>query len=528
MNPFADPPADDAPVPVAPRLLALLEERAAESDAARASLADAIALARRAAEDEARSGHRVHFLEETVARGLQEIEEKILELSVLTRIGDVLAGAIRRPDLLERVLEILLQELRAENSSIMLLDAATGELRVTAGRGSRDEEARDATRRDPPPALRLGEGIAGWVAARREPLLVNDLSRDLRFSRRGEGGEVRGSLVCIPLLADGRVLGVLNLSSSQPGAFGSHHTRVLRIVANQIASALLGAELHLELQSFSGRLESEVAERTRELERRTQDLHRKNDEITELYFSLERAQRELELRNGALVEALTFNDNIVESLHVGIGVVRNDGRIVGWNRALGALTRGALTKEEALGRTIDQIPPDVRERFALGSALDESLRSGAPFTERGRIVTTPGGEEIHLDVRHLPVTIVPEGDAHVIVVMEEVTDTINLHHQRVKAERLAAITETMVSVNHEVNNPLAVILGYAQILLHSLEEREERETAGFRFRERLGRIESESLRIREITQKLASLVEPVVTPYPASDGVRMVDLDKSR
>lgn len=521
---FPDPLPLAAHSPM-PRLLEILERAAASGSVSREVLAEANTLARRAADEETRTAHRSRFLEDSVARSLQEIEEKILELSVLKRIGDVVASAIRRPDLLEQALDILVQEFKADNSSIMLLDAATGELTVWAGRGRNDDPKAP---REAPSAIRLGEGIAGWVASRREALLIHDVSQDVRFMRRDENRSVRGSLVCIPLLGDGRVLGVLNLSTSEPGVFGAHHTRVLRIVANQIASALLGAELHRELQSFSGRLESEVVERTKELERRTEDLRRKNDQITDLYFSLERAQRELEERNVSLVEALTFNDNIVESLHVGIGVVRPDGRVINWNRAMGALTRGLLEKEQILGRLVSEIPEDVRERFALGAALGAALRFGTPYSERGRIVHTAEGDEIHLNVRHIPVAISGEGDLHVIVVLEDVTDAANLHFARVKAERLAAINETMVSVNHEVNNPLAVILAYAQILLRRLDAEPRAEEALPRARIELGRIESESLRIREITQKLASLVEPVVTAYPASDGVKMVDLGQSR
>ena len=515
--------ASDPCAPVLGRLLDVLESlRIGEKSAP--SIDQAISLTRTAIEEHAHNEIRRSVLEDTNARGMQEIEQKILELSVLKQIGDVIASAFRQPNLLEQVLEILVRELRAENSSIMLLDEKTGELRVCMGKGIHDTPG---AQRESVATLHLGEGIAGWVAASREPLLVNDVSCDVRFTNRPGAPEVRGSLLSIPLLGDHRVLGVLNLSTSEPYAFGTHTTRVLRIVANQIAGALVGAELHRELQSFSGRLESEVAQRTQELEGRTLDLHRKNDQITDLYFSLERAQKEVEQRNSALVEALSFNDNIVESLHVGIGVVRHDGRIVAWNRAMGALTCGLLTKER-IGQSIEEVPQDVRDKFALGAPLRDVLRSGLPYAARGLVVQVPKGEDIHLNVRHHPVAISGEGEGHVLVVLEDITDNVNLHRQRVKAERLAAITETMVSVNHEVNNPLAVILGYAQILLRRLEPGTTSETFLVRARIELARIEGEALRIREITQKLATLVEPVVTSYPASEGVKMVDLHHSR
>jgi PAS domain S-box-containing protein len=519
------PSTPDAPSSAIAQLRVLLETAGPDAPFGVEESARLRELALRALDEDAQSRRRMRTLEEAAARSLQEIEEKILELSVLKQVGDAIASAIRQPDLLVRILDILVRELGAENGSIMRLDEASGSLTVWAGRGVHDDP------RSPRPegsAIPIGEGIAGWVAARREPLLVNDVSRDIRFVRRGQDRAVRGSLICIPLLGDARVLGVLNLSTSVPGSFGAHHSRVLGIVANQIASAIVGAELHHELQSFSGRLESEVADRTRELERKSEALHRKNDQVTDLYFSLERAQRELEERNAALVEALTFNDNIVESLHVGIGVVRHDGQVVSWNRAMGALTRGLLSKDVVLGRSITSIPEETRERFRLGAALAEALRDGIPFAEHGRVVSTGDGPPLHLDIRHLPVSIIADGETHVIIVIEDVTDAANLHESRVKAERLAAITETMVSVNHEVNNPLAVILGYAQILLDRLKRDDHALVAGTKAREDLARIESEALRIREITQKLASLVEPVVTSYPASAGVKMVDLSRSR
>jgi signal transduction histidine kinase len=117
----------------------------------------------------------------------------------------------------------------------------------------------------------------------------------------------------------------------------------------------------------------------------------------------------------------------------------------------------------------------------------------------------------------------------VIIVIEDVTANVALHAQQVKAERLAAITATMVSVNHEVNNPLAVILGYVQMLQQRLERGEDPAPLLAKARADLTRIEGETLRIRDITARLAALIEPVVTSYPASStGVPMVDLGRSR
>ncbi|HET9887628.1 MAG TPA: hypothetical protein VFR10_08950, partial [bacterium] len=127
------PSASDPSSSTLARLLQILE--LARSEGSSQELLDAsISLARAAIEEHAQGEVRRSVLEESIARGLQEIEQKILELSVLKQIGDVIASAIRQPNLLEQVLEILVRELRAENSSIMLLDDNSGELRVCTGK----------------------------------------------------------------------------------------------------------------------------------------------------------------------------------------------------------------------------------------------------------------------------------------------------------------------------------------------------------------------------------------------------------
>jgi len=483
----------------------------------------------RAAADEAEAlAARERVYRETIRQGNQDFERKVTELSLLRRIGDLIAGSLKMDDLLDRVLDVLVQELRVDTSSVLVRDEATGELQPAADRaaahpGASSEEAR--------PLLRLGEDMGGWIAESRDPLVVNDISRDVRFRHAAERDGLRGALIAVPLIAEGRVIGVLNLSSVTAGFFDPHHAHILEIVASQIAGALLGQRLYRELRGLSGRLEEEVSQRTAELHARTADLRRKNEQVTQLYYSLERAQKELEQRNRRLVEALTFNDNIVETVNVGISVVNHEGRVVTWNRAMESVTGGVLSKENVLGRQIDELSPEVRERFALGAVLIGALESEEPVTLHGHVAELGDGRRRDLNIHHLPVSIANDGNVQVITVIEDVTDNVALHEQKVRSERLAAINETMVSVNHEVNNPLAVILGYAQILLRKLRTAgEEGSTERWveEARRDLERIEAESLRVREITRKLSSLVEPVVTAYPAGEGVRMVDVSQSR
>ena len=99
--------------------------------------------------------------------------------------------------------------------------------------------------------------------------------------------------------------------------------------------------------------------------------------------------------------------------------------------------------------------------------------------------------------------------------------TAELQEDQIKSERLKAMIETDVTVNHEVNNPLSAVLGYTQLLLTRKEELGE-DTI-----EKLKKIEQGSLKIKDITRKLLKMVEPVIVKY-YPDGVKMIDLERSK
>ncbi len=90
----------------------------------------------------------------------------------------------------------------------------------------------------------------------------------------------------------------------------------------------------------------------------------------------------------------------------------------------------------------------------------------------------------------------------------------------IKSERLKAIIETAVTINHEVNNPLAAVLGYVQLIL-SKSENLDSDTI-----QKLKKIETGALRIKEVTNRLLKIVEPVIVKYAGE--VRMVDLQQSK
>jgi signal transduction histidine kinase len=85
-------------------------------------------------------------------------------------------------------------------------------------------------------------------------------------------------------------------------------------------------------------------------------------------------------------------------------------------------------------------------------------------------------------------------------------------------ERLAAIIETAVTVNHEVNNPLTAILGNVQLLLLKREDLDEE------LKNKLRTIEASAMKIKDVTQRLMRLTTPRTVEY--SDGTKMVDISE--
>ncbi len=87
----------------------------------------------------------------------------------------------------------------------------------------------------------------------------------------------------------------------------------------------------------------------------------------------------------------------------------------------------------------------------------------------------------------------------------------------IEKERLTAVLETAVTVNHEVNNPLQAIIGNIQLLLMKKENLDEGTIA------KLKAIEESALKINNVTQKLMRITSPKTIKY--SDGTKMIDIN---
>jgi GAF domain-containing protein len=137
--------------------------------------------------------------------------------------------------------------LGAEAGSLILRDGETGDLSIDVSVGDGSDRVRHLK-------LRRGQGIAGWVAERGMPAIVNDVRKDLRFC--GDVDELSGfvttSLICVPVKSKGAVVGVLEALNKKSGPFLAEDLEVLEVLANQVAVALENARLYEEVGQMFG------------------------------------------------------------------------------------------------------------------------------------------------------------------------------------------------------------------------------------------------------------------------------------
>jgi len=110
--------------------------------------------------------------------------------------------------------------------------------------------------------LPLGQGIVGAVAESGEPIYVRDTQREPRYVAAVEG--IRSEMA-VPLILKDRVMGVLDLESTQVGAFNPSHERTLSLLAPQVATAIENARLYEQVRRNEERLALDL-EAARELQ----------------------------------------------------------------------------------------------------------------------------------------------------------------------------------------------------------------------------------------------------------------------
>ncbi len=178
------------------------------------------------------------------------------DFELLLQANRILSSKLDSADVLQAVMELATKVVRAEASSLLLLDAATNELYVDVALGSVKEEVKQIR-------LKLGEGIAGWVGRERKPLIVNDVTKDARFTQKVDKSTSfrTKSILAMPLLAKGKLIGVVEaINKELNGTFTEQDREAFEVFSNQAAVAIENARLFSEVTREKEKLKTVLAE----------------------------------------------------------------------------------------------------------------------------------------------------------------------------------------------------------------------------------------------------------------------------
>jgi len=150
-------------------------------------------------------------------------------LARIYSFGQRLATASTRIQVVTSTLDFLVEQFDFELSSILLADE-DGSLVIAGLRGPYHQGQFEIGTRLP-----SSEGIIGWAATNRRPLLVGDVKTDARYVEAIPGTR---SELAVPVLFSGNILGIINVESQQAGFFDDEDRQLLEVVANHLAIAL--------------------------------------------------------------------------------------------------------------------------------------------------------------------------------------------------------------------------------------------------------------------------------------------------
>ena len=181
-------------------------------------------------------------------RGRQEASVRLSELSALFQVSTTLNLQLQLNVILEIIVRRVVSTLRAQHASIMIYNAEEGVLETRASYGLESEFARHAR-------ARMGEGIAGWAAQRKEAVLLNDSHPQL--GRHFKSDRNITSSLSLPLALGDRVVGVLNVNRiNNSERFTEHHREMLRMFAEHVGAVIDRAETVDRLTSRTRVLEA--------------------------------------------------------------------------------------------------------------------------------------------------------------------------------------------------------------------------------------------------------------------------------
>lgn len=333
----------------------------------------------------------------------------------------------------EKLLRHFVSEMGALAGSVFLVDTDSGRLRLVNAIGPRRNRHIGET-------LGVGEGVSGYVAASKEPLVISDISKKKDLTRRKRFNNIE-SFMSFPLMMNAEVLGVINLSGRENGnPFTKRDLRKTQGLLDECGDLLTRMS-----DSRARAAERELAAQTETGQARLEDIERELQRIG------------------------IYNEYILRSLSECI-VVFDERFTISYCSKDEQLLRllGARTWAETASRSLLELPLGI-ERAVLKQKLEEMMKEGAPFSLNN--VKIGGAQESFVvNMFFAPFSSSEDSLSRGLLILDDNTKSAELQQRLTEAEKLSFIGSLTSTITHEVNGPLDGVIRLVNLSLARLDE----------------------------------------------------------
>ena len=196
----------------------------------------------------------------------QRVSDRTKELAVLYSADEELLSYLQLDDLLKALVDVAVDILKTDKSSVLVWNAKTKTLELGAARGFGHETLQKMS-------FRVGEGVIGTVMSTGEPVVVEDTDENPQVIKHITQPEGIRSLIHLPIKIKDQIFGVFNFNYLTPRTFSDDERRLFIALAQRAAMAIENAQLYEQAQ-----LVATIEER----QRLARELH---DAVTQTLFS---------------------------------------------------------------------------------------------------------------------------------------------------------------------------------------------------------------------------------------------------
>ena len=399
------------------------------------------------------------------AKTIKELQEKLKrkerEMHSIQEIGKALSSVLNRDKLLILIMNEVTRLIDAQRSTLYIVDTEKGELWSKIAQKAEIKEIR----------LKVGTGIAGYVAKSGETINIRNAYKDKRFDPTTDKktGFHTKSILCMPIREPvkeegqvGEIIAVLQILNKVDGHFTGEDEDLLTSLGSQIAISLANSRLYSILE-----------DRLNELN---------------LLFNLEKElsrgdESAIILKNllGLMAEALNAQHGIL-LLTSGEEEDFSYRNAVNINQAL--LDKVDISRNKgAVGHVFDKMETYVSNDAANDKIIDQSFFKQCKIQARHIVCTPLKSDKKCIGVIEL-INKVDENSyfsENDIKIIESIAgqisrgiENIKLREEKLKADRLATIGNMMSTIVHDLRTPMNNIYGFVDLMLEE-DDRDTRE-----------------------------------------------------